>query len=121
MDRIGATASWVCAVHCLILPLFVVSLPVIGLGFLLEEETERLFIGFSAAIAGLSLLPAYFREHRKIQPILFATGGIGLIALTHLLFEDRWLLKFAFLVIGALLLTSAHLLNRKLCRACTIC
>lgn len=121
LDRIGTTASWICAVHCLVLPLFVVSLPVIGLGFLLEEATERIFILFSSVIAALSLIPAYFWEHRKIQPIFLASSGISLIVLTHLLFEDNWLLKFIFLVFGALLLTTAHLLNRRFCRDCVVC
>ena len=33
-DRFGATASFLCAVHCALLPLVIAALPAIGLGFL---------------------------------------------------------------------------------------
>lgn len=121
LDIIGAAASWVCAVHCLVLPLFVAVLPLVGLSFLLDETTERVFIGISIFLAVISLFPSYLREHGKIQPILFAFGGIGLIVLTHLLFEGSWLMKFLFLLTGAVLLSAAHLLNRRLCHDCSVC
>ncbi len=121
LDTFGAAASWVCAVHCLVLPLFVAVLPLVGLSFLLDETTERTFIGISVFLASASLIPSYFREHGKIQPLLFASGGIGLIILTHLVFESSWLMKFLFLLVGAVLISSAHLINKRLCRKCSAC
>jgi hypothetical protein len=105
----------------LALPMLVGVLPLVGLSFLLSESTERIFIGISALIAAASLLPAYFRQHGKLRSIFFAAAGIGLIVSTHLLFEDNLPAKFTFLIAGAALLTTAHLLNRRLCRACKIC
>lgn len=121
LDTVGAAASWICAVHCLVLPFFVAILPLIGLGFLLDETTERIFIGISFLLACASLIPSYFREHRRLQPLLFAFSGIGLIVLTHLLFESSWLMKFLFLLIGAGLISSAHLLNKRFCHECAHC
>jgi hypothetical protein len=46
LDATGATASWLCAVHCIVLPFAVSLLPIVGLSFLLDEKTERIFIGF---------------------------------------------------------------------------
>ena len=37
-DRLGATASFLCAVHCAALPLVIATLPAIGLGFLANHE-----------------------------------------------------------------------------------
>lgn len=121
LDKAGITASWLCAVHCLALPFLIGVLPLVGLSFLLEETTERVFIGISAALAALSLLPAYFGEHGKLRSIFLAAAGIGLIVLTHLLFEENLTLKIIFLVIGAILISAAHFLNRRLCRACQVC
>jgi predicted membrane channel-forming protein YqfA (hemolysin III family) len=53
--------------------------------------------------------------------VFLAIGGIGLIVLTHLLFEENLTLKFTFLLTGAILISAAHFINRRLCRACTIC
>lgn len=121
LDAAGTTASWACAAHCLALPLLIGVLPLIGLSFLLSETTERVFIGISVVLAILSLLPSYFREHKKLQAILLAVAGIGLIILTHFLFEENLTLKVIFLISGAILISSAHLLNRRLCRDCKVC
>jgi hypothetical protein len=121
LDAAGATASWACAAHCLALPFLIGALPFVGLTFLLSETTERVFIGVSVVLAILSLLPAYFREHRRLQAVFLAAAGIGLIVLTHFLLEENLILKAVFLIVGAILITAAHLLNRRLCRACAVC
>lgn len=121
LDGFGMAASWACAAQCLALPLLVGVLPLVGLSFLLAETTELALIGVSALIAAASLLPAYFRRHGKLRSIYLAAAGIGLIVLTHVLFEDNLIAKIIFLIAGAVLLTSAHLLNRRLCRECEVC
>jgi hypothetical protein len=121
LDSAGAAASWLCAAHCLALPLLIGVLPLVGLSFLLEETTEKVFIGISVGLAVISLLPSYFREHKKLQAIFLAIAGIGLITLTHFLFEENLTLKIVFLITGAILISSAHLLNRRLCRECRAC
>ena len=107
--------------HCLALPLAVGVLPFVGLSFLLDETVERLFIGISVALAALSLLPAYVRAHGKLRTVFLAAAGIGLIVLTHLLFEENPALKAVFLLAGAVLISAAHVVNRRLCRACVVC
>lgn len=121
LDMAGVTASWACAVHCLALPFLIGVLPLVGLSFLLDETTERIFIGISVLLAVCSLIPAYFRDHGKLRAFFLAIGGIGLIVLTHLLFEENLTLKFTFLLTGAILISAAHFINRRLCRACTVC
>ena len=121
LDRAGVIASWACAVHCLALPFLIGVLPLVGLTFLLSETTERVFIGVSVILAAFGLLPAYFREHGRLRAIFLAAAGIGLIVLTHFLFEENFTLKAVFLIAGAILISGAHLLNRRLCRACAVC
>ena len=121
LDAAGVTASWACAVHCLALPLLVGVLPLVGLSFLLDETTERIFILVSILLAALSLLPAYFREHGKIRSVFLAAAGIGLIVLTHFFLEENLAAKIVFLIAGAILLSAAHLINRRLCRECAAC
>ena len=55
---------------------FITLLSLVGLSFLLEESTERIFIGISLALAALSLLPAYFRKHGKLQAIIMAFAAL---------------------------------------------
>lgn len=121
LDTVGMAASWLCTIHCLALPLAISILPLIGLSFLLSETTERAFIGISILIAGLSLMPAYFRQHGNIRALLFFTSGISLIITSHLLFEESILFKAIFLLAGGALITTAHFVNRRLCRECNSC
>jgi uncharacterized membrane protein len=121
LDAAGAAVSWMCAVHCLLLP-FVLSLaPFIGLGFLANESFEWAIIAVSILIAALSLLPAYFREHRKIRALLFFAVGFGFVMLSKLIFEDNLARQIPVIVFGAAFITAAHLVNRRLCRACSAC
>lgn len=121
LDLTGTAVSWICLVHCLALPFFVSLLPLIGLSFLLDETVEQAIIGASVLIAAASLLPAYFRQHGKIRTIVLFAAGIGLIIASHLAFEDELTLQIPFLLAGAGLITAAHFINRRLCRACRRC
>lgn len=78
-------------------------------------------IGISVLIATASLLPAYFRQHGKIRTIILFIAGIGLIVLSHLAFEGELWMQIPFLLAGAGLITSAHFINRHLCRNCARC
>lgn len=121
LDATGMAAAWLCAIHCLALPFAVSILPLVGLSFLVSETTERVFIGISIFIAGLSLMPAYFRKHRRLRALVLFTGGIGLIIFSHLLFEDSLVFKAIFLITGGAVITTAHVVNRRLCRECGSC
>lgn len=120
LDKAGIAASWAGAVHCRALPFLVGILPFVGLSFLLSEANERVFTGISVVLAAFSLLPAYFREHGRLRSI-FSAAGIGLIVLTHFFFEENLIAKLIFLLVGAGLISAAHVLNRRLCRACAAC
>jgi uncharacterized membrane protein YuzA (DUF378 family) len=121
LDSAGATISWVCAAHCLAMPFLVSFLPLLGVSFLASEGIEYVFIGLSVAIALMSLLPAYFRQHRKIRTLLLFVSGVCFIVFADLLFERNLFGKIIFVLVGAACVTSAHFINRRLCRNCRAC
>lgn len=120
-DKTGITISWVCAVHCLAMPFIISFLPLLGISFLAHEGIEYVIIGFSIVIALVTLLPAYFRQHRKIRTLLLYTSGICFVVFADMLFEESFSAKIIFVLIGACLVSSAHFINRKLCRSCKVC
>lgn len=121
LDKAGATVPWVCAVHCLLMPIAVSFLPMFGLSFLAEEGFEVLFIGLSFLAAVFSLLPGYIRHHRRLQiPILFSFG-ITLVVIAEMLFENNAFLKMFLILTGATLISGSHILNRRFCRECLVC
>ena len=118
LDRIGVVASCACAVHCALMPALLGLLPLVGLGWLAEERTEWILVCASSAVGVTSLLPSYLRQHRRASPSATFAGGMALIVAGRVLFEARAGVEAASVVSGAVLVASAHFLNRRLCRSC---
>jgi hypothetical protein len=121
LDTTGVVVSWLCVVHCIVLPFAVALLPLAGLSFLLDESIELMIIAVSVAVAALGLLPGYFRQHGRLRAVILFAAGISLLGLGRAAFEDDLALEVVFLLCGAGLITTAHLINRRLCRQCAAC
>lgn len=120
-DKTGAAISWLCAIHCLILPFAIAALPFLGLSFLLDENVERLIIAVSIIVALTSLLPAYLHQHRKPKILILFLFGIGFIVFSHFFLEENLVLKIPSVLAGAVLVSAAHLINYRECRKCRKC
>ena len=51
VDNAGACLSFACAIHCLAMPLLIVVLPLVGLGFFVGESAEWVIILSAVALA----------------------------------------------------------------------
>jgi hypothetical protein len=120
-DKTGAAVSWVCAAHCLAIPLLVSFFPLLGISFLVHEGLEYIFIALSIVIALVSLLPSYFNNHRKIRALLLFATGIVFVIFADILFEASLAGKIVFVLFGASCITMAHFINRRLCISCHRC
>jgi hypothetical protein len=120
LDRLGAAASLACAAHCAAMPLLAGLAPLVELGFLASEQTEWALAGLSLGIGSLSLPPSYARKHRQWRPLLLFAFGASMIVV-RLLMEEGSRLEAPTMALGALLITCAHLVNRRLCRSCAAC
>ena len=115
-DRFGATASFLCALHCAALPLVLAALPALGLGFLASHLFERVFIAFATTLAVASLAFGY-RRHRRWSAFGFLVPGIALLVAgitTDL--HSQPLLHAALVGIGGGFVALAHLANLRLGR-----
>jgi len=113
-DRFGATASFLCAVHCALLPLVIAVLPAIGLGFLADHRYERGFIAFASMLA-LTTLVVGFRRHRQFRAFWFLVPGIVLLFLGIVIdFEHSSTLHATLVSIGGTLVAISHLTNLRL-------
>jgi hypothetical protein len=110
-DRLGATASFLCAVHCALLPFVIALLPLIGLGFLADHRFERVFVACAAALASVTILTAW-RRHRRLHALFLLVPGIALL-LTGIVIDisaHEWM-HTALVVCGGVLVASAHVVN----------
>ena len=117
-DTTGACLSVACAIHCLAMPLLVAVLPLIGLGFLANERAE-LFLILGAIGLAVGSLAWGVRNHRRWRALLILIVALAFIATARTAVEGTF--EVVFYSIGAVLLASAHLVNRHLCKTCPAC
>jgi len=113
-DRFGATASFLCAVHCAALPLIIAVLPAIGLGFLANHRFERGFVAFASVLAVTTLIVG-FRRHQRFRAFWFLLPGILLLAAGMIVdFESSATAHAVLVAIGGTLVAVSHLTNLRL-------
>ncbi|MGE7139536.1 MerC domain-containing protein [Luteibacter sp. NPDC031894] len=116
-DRLGATASFLCAIHCAALPFVIALLPVMGLSFLADHRFEAGFVAFASVLASLALISGY-RRHRRRAPLVFAIPGLVLLMLGVTFLHGHSPLVHSVLVTcGGLLVASAHFVNLRVDRS----
>ena len=113
-DRFGATASFICAVDCALLPLVIAALPAIGLGFLANHRYERGFIAFASVLAVTTFILGY-RRHRRFRAFWFLLPGILLLAAGIAVdFEANAMTHAVLVAIGGTLVAVSHVTNLRL-------
>ncbi|HVF61754.1 MAG TPA: MerC domain-containing protein [Thermoanaerobaculia bacterium] len=121
VDRLGRWSSALalgCALHCLAMPLVLTFLPLASTAFRLDHGVERLLVGASALLGSASLCWG-FRRHRRHGVLLLLAVALAAIAAGLLATHEPW--EAALVTAGTAVLAAGHLLNRRLCRACSTC
>ncbi len=113
-DRVGATASFLCAVHCAALPFVLAVLPALGLGFLADHKFERIFIACASCLALAALIRGY-RRHHVATPLRIAVPGLILLWVGAWIFdaESSLPLHATLVTTGGCLLAYAHIRNLR--------
>lgn len=114
IDRFGAAASFLCAVHCALLPIVFGVLPALGLAFLADHRIERAFVAFAIVLATTSLLFG-LRRHGSWRAFWFLVPGMALLVAGLFVGMDHADTLHAILVsIGGSLVALSHLVNLRL-------
>ena len=115
LDRIGATGSLVCAVHCALLPLLIAALPSLGVAAWLGEGFERVFVVFATLLGLFSVVWGY-RRHRAVRALGLLLPGLAVLWLGHLYGPlHHALVPHAIaMTLGGTLVGLAHLANLRL-------
>ena len=118
IDSFGATVSIACAIQCSIFPLLIGVLPLVGLGFLLNDHVETIFLVI-AIVVGIGSFAQGFRAHRRMYVLLFLAGAMTLIFIGRQSVDQEF--ELPLVVSGSLVLATGHFVNRRLCRLCAEC
>jgi hypothetical protein len=108
-DHLGGFLSFLCMIHCLVLPWLLIMLP---FALLLDEYVHLwLFL----AITPTAALAAWsgFRQHRQHLPAIFILLGVFLVGIAALRPIGEGL-EVTLTVVGSLLLIFGHVHNGRL-------
>ncbi len=115
VDRLGASASLLCAVHCALVPIVLAAIPSVGAGFLSSELYENIFAVFASALAASSVGLSYYRHKRYFAWWFLVPGMIALWferlfdAIHHDVVMHAIVMTLAGTLVGL-----SHLINLKL-------
>lgn len=127
LDKVGAYASAICAVHCLLTGVALGLLSIIGLGFIGSLPAEIGFISVAVLIGSWAIVHG-MRKHHSIIPAMIFVFGIACIAVSHFALPHHHVANepssaahvasTVFAVLGGLSLVSFHLVNLRLQKGC---
>ncbi len=116
-DKVGAAASFLCAVHCAALPFVLALLPAIGLGFLASHGFERGFIACASVLA-LTMAAIGYRRHRAARVFALLVPGLLMLWIGGFAFDlgHATLWHSLLVVAGGSCVALAHVVNLRLAR-----
>jgi len=119
VDRVGAGASMLCAMHCMLLPVLLTALPLLGLEFLGDHDFEAGVLIFTVTLAAASLCWGH-RIHRDSRTLFLLAMAVSLFLTAHQLGHGDFT-HAILMASGGITLVIGHVLNIKLCRSCHTC
>ena len=121
-DSLGAAASLLCLVHCVLTPMVLALSPALATLLPGSNTTHRVLIFFVVSLGLLAFLSGY-KKHRRRLVLLPMTAGMLLVAFGA--FGDNYLHttlnETLVAMAGSTLLVLAHGLNRSFCHHCVKC
>jgi len=116
-DKVAITLSMLCVLQCLFLPFVVTLLPLLDIWWLQDHFLHPFLLLIVIPLTIFTLFPG-FRQHKNLQPVLFATPALLLLIIGAFMPES--VTEKMLTVMGATLLAIAHIRNylliRKSCR-----
>lgn len=116
-ERAATWLSLACAVHCLLMPLVITVLPLLGAAGLGElEPAGHLALTLLVVASALLGVTWGYRRHRDLRIVWATAIGLGAYLLGHWL-EDSWY-GLGLAVLGALTLAASSFVGARLSHTC---
>lgn len=115
LDRLGATGSLLCAIHCALLPLLIALLPSFGIAAWLGEGFEEGFVAF-ATLLGLFTIVWGYRRHHEVRALWLLLPGLAALwlGIAYAPLHEALLPHALVMTFGGTLVGFAHLANLRL-------
>ena len=115
VDRLAATGSLLCAIHCALTPLLLAAVPALGMSLWFDDGVEWTLVAFVSLLGVFSLGWSY-RRHRALRALgLLVPGLLALWAgLLYAPLHEAAVPHAVAMTFGGTLVGVAHLLNLRL-------
>ena len=112
-DKIAIGLSMACAAHCLLMPSFVLAMPLFFSGQLDNEFLHQLMLWVIVPVS-LYALSSGYKKHKRMPIFLLGLAGI-LMLISAVTIEEIFLGEELITLLGSITITFAHFLNWKNC------
>jgi hypothetical protein len=106
LERVTGFLSAACAIHCLLMPLVVALLPLVGSSGLVLGGTTELFLSGLVVVSGVASLVLGYRRHRDGRVAAFISACLVLYMVGHA-HETLWYGTLLAVVAGLGLATAS--------------
>ncbi len=111
LDALGALASFLCAAHCVLVPMLVLAVPIAGLQVLDNHTFDRVF-AVSALLFGGGVIASGYCHHRLHRVVALYLASAACLITGAFFLEASWT-HGVVLALGGVFLGSAHVFNRR--------
>ncbi|WP_288412232.1 MerC domain-containing protein [uncultured Sphingomonas sp.] len=109
LDGFAVTASMLCLIHCLILPILLIALPVLATMLVVPEAFHTIAFAIALPTSILAMASGHARHHR-FGPAMLAAAGLMLLGIGAFAIDSETAERIVTSV-GAVTLAVAHVLN----------
>ena len=115
LDRIGATGSIVCAIHCALLPIAIAVLPSLGIAVWLGDGFEQAFVLFATLLGLFSVVWGY-RRHGAVRALGLLLPGLAALwtGVLYAPLHHALVPHAVAMTLGGTLVGLAHVANLRL-------
>ncbi len=118
-DKAAFSLSFLCALHCLALPLLIILVPAVS-SLPLADEAFHLWMVFGVIPISLLGLSMGCKKHQRWSILLIGVVGLAILIATPVIGHEQlgefW--EKTLTLLGASIIAISHYLNAKLCQAC---
>jgi len=129
MKNVGMWASIVCAIHCTVVPLLAILIPITGVYLFINETFEYILLALSLLFNITNVCFGY-RQHKSNKAVAVLALGLFIFVVGRLLHHHnhhnhhvgfQFDLFNLFMILGGVLMALSSLMNDKMCKHCKTC
>ncbi len=116
LDKLGMSLSLICAIHCAVTPLIILSLPIMA-RYYVAHPWFHWVMALMIVPVGLWAFISGYRHHGKSSVLILGVAGLIIIGIVPVFFHSSlsYWSEPVVMIVGSALLISAHWINRKSC------